>query len=651
MRHLLFCLQFGALFTFFTLIGGQLVVPSTPYNSTEDNLSLALEEITRTFHRDLDELSRSIEAYHESATASADAPTLQEKHLATRKAFKRVAYLLEYIDPESVKRYLNGAPLPKTEPSVPEIVIIAPKGLQRLDELVFSEPIDVSKIKALTARLKKDFVGVHAYASGRSIQHRHVFEAIRLELVRLFTLGVTGFDTPGSTAGLEEGKITLSTLNQAYLAYQSMVARQDATLDQEIHGRFTEGIRQLDRGDFSTFDRFRFLISVINPLTTQLTKAQALLEIEFAKETPLPLPHNFRAARLFDQDWLNPDYYAQLTPTPLRDKRRELGRLLFFDPILSANNQMACASCHQPSKAFTDGQARSLARAEKGTVKRNSPTLVNSVFAEHYFYDLREEKLERQVRHVIVDSLEFGTDFITILEKLNHSQAYRDLFAEAYADQPQYALSSWSISDALAQYVASLRGQNSPFDQMARGEAPITPEVRLGFNLFMGKAACGTCHFAPTFSGLVPPLYAESESEVLGVPASPIWEGAKVDPDLGRLDNGKPGDEAYFHAFSFKTPTVRNVAITSPYMHNGVYATLEEVMKFYQGGGGAGIGIDLDHQTLPTDSLDLAEEEISALIHFMESLTDTTGLSHLPKSLPTFTDHPEWNKRTIGGRY
>jgi cytochrome c peroxidase len=138
----------------------------------------------------------------------------------------------------------------------------------------------------------------------------------------------------------------------------------------------------------------------------------------------------------------------------------------------------------------------------------------------------------------------------------------------------------------------------------------------------MGKAACGTCHFAPTFGGLVPPLYHENESEVLGVFEKP---GLKIpDGDPGRAANGVVSEDADIYQHSFKTVSVRNVALTAPYFHHGGYKTLEEVLDFYNLGGAQGVGLadEVPHQTLPAARLNLSRGEISDIIAFLQSLSD-----------------------------
>jgi cytochrome c peroxidase len=171
--------------------------------------------------------------------------------------------------------------------------------------------------------------------------------------------------------------------------------------------------------------------------------------------------------------------------------------------------------------------------------------------------------------------------------------------------------------------VRSLVSLNSKFDKYMRRETEqYSAAERNGFNLFMGKAKCGTCHFAPLFGGLLPPLYEEMETEILGVP--------KVD-STGALPDDDPGKSGFTrvpsHRYAFKTSTVRNAALTAPYMHNGVFRTLEDVVRFYNDGGGAGRGIDVPTQTLPADKLGLTKKEMKDIVAFVNSLTDTSGTS------------------------
>jgi cytochrome c peroxidase len=327
-----------------------------------------------------------------------------------------------------------------------------------------------------------------------------------------------------------------------------------------------------------------------------------------------------------------------------------LGKLLFFDPVLSASNERACASCHQPELAFSDGAAKSIATGFQGTIQRNAPGLINSVYSPRFFWDLRATQLENQFAHVVINELEFNSSVLDIMQRLGWSSEYMALFNAAFPAFNNNAINQYTINTALAAYISSLSSFNSPFDQYMRGEkAQIAPEVLHGFNIFMGKGLCGTCHFAPSFGGIVPPLYTEQESEVLGVPAQAQAQYS-LDTDLGRAA-GLPKEQHPIYNHSFKTVTVRNAALTAPYMHNGVYESLAEVVDFYAQGGGAGLGLEVPNQTLPFDSLSLNAQEKRALIAFMEALTDTTGLTSRPLRLPKIDQQLSLNKRIIGGAY
>jgi cytochrome c peroxidase len=628
--------------------------------SSGENLENPVEAVKAQYHRDLDQFKEAVNTLYMTASQlheeEAPAYMLRDAHLVARKRFKQIEYLLEYLDPSAVKRFINGAPLHKLEPHIAEITVIQPKGLQTLDELIFSEDpySEKAHILKLCKELKRETEKIHTYQKNARITHRFIFEAAREELVRIFTLGVTGFDTPGSVNALPEATVSLTSLSRALAAYYPMLEKKDNTISKDLDKLFSKAISYLERNnDFDSFDRLSFLKTCVNPLYDLIYQAQRRLGIELIYETTdLPQPINHHAGNLFDEDYLNPYYFARLGQADVTPERVELGRLLFFDPILSGNNERSCASCHNPELGFTDGMDKSMAINMEGKISRNAPTLINSVYAERYFLDLRLEQLEQQMLHVVFNEKEFNTDFHEITEKLKKSAEYRDLFNEAYAEQKQYAFTPWSISNALTCYLISLKGFNSPFDQYVRGESDeLDQAAQRGFNLFMGKAACGTCHFAPTFSGLVPPRFQESESEVLGVPLENDPDKLTLDPDKGRFSSGNYKEQSEIFLHSFKTTTVRNAALTAPYMHNGVYQTLEEVVDFYNKGGGAGMGLDVPNQTLPDAPLNLTEREQKDLIAFMETLTDTTGITATPSRLPQFEDKPEWNKRKIGGNY
>jgi cytochrome c peroxidase len=182
---------------------------------------------------------------------------------------------------------------------------------------------------------------------------------------------------------------------------------------------------------------------------------------------------------------------------------------------------------------------------------------------------------------------------------------------------------------------------------MRGDESKMTKLEVKGFNVFMGKAKCGTCHFMPLFNGTVPPNFGHTEAEILGVPATTDTLHPVLDQDPGKFALHRKD----LHKFAFKTPTIRNAALTAPYMHNGVYTSLEEVIDFYDRGGGQGLGLDISTQTLPADKLNLTTDEKQALVAFMHTLTDTTGLTSTPRILPAFPGKLAVNKRKVGGTY
>jgi len=528
---------------------------------------------------------------------------------------------------------LNGAPLPKLENNVPEVVVLAPEGLQILDELVFaSEKLNLSDIKSLSEKLYIQSKKMVLYQKALSIEHHHIFEALRQEIIRIFTLYLTNFDTPGSANGIHESGVSLISCFQTLTVYKNLMQQKTPKNWIDLSNLYTDAIAYLKKNtQFDTFDHLHFYKTFLQPIYQKVYEVQIRLGIETIDEVSnIAQPINYKSTQLFQADFFNAGYYAQINPQEQTKERADLGKLLFFDPRLSVSQKMSCATCHKPEMAFTDGKAVNSFSSSHGSINRNVPTVINSVLADRYFYDLRAEKLSQQIEHVVVNDAEFHTNFMQISKQLKEISEYAKLFNDSYSE---IGINQHSITNAISNYLIGLTTFNSSFDQFIRGEqTEIDEAVKTGFNLFMGKAACATCHFPPSFGGLVPPYYVESESEVLGVTVAP--NQAKLDADYGRFTNGLVKEKTPHFRYSFKTTTVRNVELTAPYMHNGAYQTLEEVVDFYNNGGGNGMGLKLPNQTLPADSLHLTNTEKQNLILFMEALTDTTGITHKPKIFP-----------------
>ncbi len=228
------------------------------------------------------------------------------------------------------------------------------------------------------------------------------------------------------------------------------------------------------------------------------------------------------------------------------------------------------------------------------------------------------------MKEVVHNNEEMEGSLAVAASELKKSAAYRQLFEEAYAEEKE-PVNAYNIANAISSYIRTLVALDSRFDRYMRGDRSIlTASEKNGFNLFTGKAKCATCHFVPLFNGLVPPEFTETETEVLGVPATKEKKPAVLDADPGKFEL----TESVIHKFAFKTPGIRNIAQTSPYMHNGVFNTLEEVMAFYNEGGGAGLDIAPENQTLPQDKLNLSKKEIADIIAFMNSLTDPSVVTY-----------------------
>lgn len=573
-----------------------------------------------------------------------------------KKAFQKLRYaykiaepLFTYFSPEANKFYVNGAPLPRLDKNATSIVVIDPQGLQIIEELLYDEANHVKEITTKTIQLQKQLVQLTKYHASIPVYDRHVFEAVRFEVLRIATMGITGFDTPGSSFAIQESEQALSSTYKMMKGY--LMKKQENT--KELDQLFQDAITYLkSNNDFDTFDRYEFIKTYANPLYGEILDLQLSMGIETIYEVNEgDYAINYNSKEIFSDDFFNKSFYTQYINKYQNAKTEKLGKLLFYDPVLSGNNKRACASCHQPDKGFTDGLTTSLTFDMKGHLTRNSPTILNSVYAERFFHDMRVEKIENQFEHVIISDKEFNTNYGEILAKLNSSEEYKKMFKEVF---PEYGdrITKYTFSTALAVFCSSLSGFNSSFDQYIsnKTEEEIPQDIKNGFNLFMGKAACATCHFPPSFSGIVPPLYIESESEVLGVPTNTDTIHPIMHNDLGRYSSGRPKEAAPFYKHSFKTPTVRNVAFTSPYMHNGVYTSLEEVVDFYNKGGGVGLGFEIPNQTLPFDNLNLTDQEKKDLVAFMEALNDTSGLTSKPTKLPEFSDH-NLNNRIVGGEY
>lgn len=317
----------------------------------------------------------------------------------------------------------------------------------------------------------------------------------------------------------------------------------------------------------------------------------------------------------------------------LTKEKIALGRTLFFDRRLSINRTFSCAMCHIPQQGFTSNELGTSVGVEGRTVKRNAPTILNVGLLDLLFHDGRESKLEQQIWSPLLAHNEMANPSVGfVLDTIAALPEYRDLFTSVYGE----ALPSMqALGDALAAYQRVLVAGNSPFDRWRYGgeSDALTSKAKLGYAVFIGKGGCGACHtveedhalftdqqlhntgvgFAHSMRNRNAP-HAVTLAPGIVVEVDPAVYRAAAEPppnDIGRYEvTLDPADR-----WKFKTPSLRNVSLTAPYMHNGSLATLEEVVEFYDAGG-------ISNPLLSTliKPLHLSLEEKEALIGFMHSL-------------------------------
>ncbi|TZF84669.1 cytochrome C peroxidase [Pedobacter sp. BS3] len=530
---------------------------------------------------------------------------LQQQFLQIRLAYKAFEWAAEYYTP-TITRFVNGPPVPEVEVSGS---VFEPDGLQVIEALLFpaTDSIPKKELEERFKRLAENTARYKEYFQTIDLYNWQIMDAAKLQVFRVITLGITGFDDPLSEKSMEESAVSLQSL-QAVMAHYTT-----APDDYGFSMRLQQTVQYLQRHtNFNKFDRALFITTYANPLSVSLAQIQRHSDMPLVKYNRLL---NQDAETLFDENAFNANAYLPEPDHVATAKKIALGKKLFYDPILSGSQTRSCSSCHQPEKAFTDGLVKNADITGKGTISRNTPTLINAALQPAQFYDLRAIALEDQVADVIANKDEMHGSMLVSAKRLWNDKTYRALFAEAFPQKEREAIDTMEIMNAVSSYVRSLTFLNSRFDEYMRGnKAALNKEEVNGFNLFMGKAKCATCHYMPLFNGALPPKYMRIETEVIGVPLTS--DAKAIDSDMGSYVVIPV--ESNEHAF--KTTTVRNAARTAPYMHNGVFKTLEEVVDFYDKGGGVGAGLKISNQTLDSEPLRLTRKEKRELVAFIKSL-------------------------------
>jgi len=412
-------------------------------------------------------------------------------------------------------------------------------------------------------------------------------------------------DARGLLSGIESGALALGSLNrkqavsEAFDALKQVVKAIRRELDQVKHAHELRGRLHLVRK------------------TAALGVAARRYALTLGEKPRLPYPARYPVR----DNGADEPVSALTVPAPRRDPRSgdpeamaQLGLELFFDRALSKNNKRSCSDCHRPNHGFSDGLPTPPSLLAGVPIRRNTPTLLYTSLHASQLWDGQIVSAESQALKVIHTATEMG---LTTDQELVDAVAagYRDRFVAVFDDGVTVA----NVARAIVAFeVRHLVPATSPIDRFARGEVEaLSPKQEAGFDVFVGVGRCARCHIPPLFGGSRPTDFAVPIYAALGVTRSP--DGSQLDPDLGRGKVTKRPIDGH----AFKTPTVRNVDRTGPFFHNGAFAALEQVVDFYDDGGGRGRGAKLDNQDPDVRKLKLGQDRKRQLLVFMrEALRD-----------------------------
>jgi len=635
----------GVILTIIVVLG---VLCSFNLKDQKEYSSLYLNSV-KDFKNSLGELMHKIDASDISSKAGIDA--LKKDIESSRLKLKAIDFWLRYFEPVGYMK-ING-PLPVEWEN--EVFEKFEKPYRREGAGLSLAEIYLNKENA-----NKDSLHIliqHAIDAVNIFQadsitsqldtYHHFFLSNRLYLLNLSSIYTTGFECPGNNNIIPELKTMLTDVKNIYTVFNA--GFPSTGLSKNYLDQYDKLIAFVDKqpDDFTLFDNFTFIKDYINPLFAE--NQRMINQYSVISQSYNDYTLNNDCYSIFDKSLYaaqnTKGVYSLIDDEKTLDEIKHIGKLLFYDPILSGNNSRSCASCHKPSQYFTDTTVQtSLQFDGQQRLARNVPSLINVVYNHLLMLDGKHTSLQDQARGVIGNPKEMNCSEKDVLEKVLSCDEYKDAFKKLLKLTPEEKKISFDhIISAIIFYYGGFSNFYSPFDDAMNKNLSINDDAKKGFNLFMGKAQCGTCHFVPHFNGVKPP-FISSEFEVLGVPEDISYK--KISTDSGRFDIN-PAVETW-HAF--RTGSLRNAEFTKPYMHNGVFNTLDEVMDFYNAGGGVGKKLVVSNQTLSSDSLRLDKEEIRQLIVFIHSLNEKIIFEEPPAQLPV-SHNEKLNQRKPAGVY
>jgi cytochrome c peroxidase len=475
----------------------------------------------------------------------------------------------------------------------------------------------------------------------------HFFLCNRLFLLNLAAIYTTGFECPENKNVIPELRSMVTDVKSIYSAFNQSFPATPLTVDYlELYEKTIDFVNH-QSGDFEQFDHYSFIKNFVNPLFA--INQQLIVKYGAFTGNTNDYTLNNNCSSIFDKSLYTPQntkgIYALVQDEATLKEIREVGKLLFYDPVLSGNNQRSCVSCHKSKEYFTDTSfATSLSYDRERRLPRNTPTLVDVIYNHLLMLDGREISLQTQAKDVMTNPVEMGGNEKEILEKVLSCREYKMAFKKFLKLTPEEnEITIAHIASAITYYYGDFSKYYAPFDEAMNDNKPVDPLAIRGFNLFMGKAQCGTCHYVPEFNG-VPPPYIGSEFEVIGVPGDTAYN--RLSDDSGRYKI----NPAFETLRAFRTGSLRNARFTGPYMHNGVFSNLNQVIDFYDAGGAAGRKMNIINQSLSADSLKLTMVEKIELLSFLNSLNESVIFEKPPEKLPV-SSMKELNSRKVGGEY
>jgi cytochrome c peroxidase len=571
--------------------------------------------------------------------------------LKARVSMKSTDFWTRYMNPLAYKS-ING-PLPvewetevfeKFEKPYKRMGAGLTLALQYLEEENFASDSLLNLINPVVGAIDSYLADSTAKAIS---SYHHFYLCNRLYLLNLASIYTTGFECPDTSLILPELKGMLQATGNIYESFNRNFPQTPLTNTYLILYNNLIAFVDTQDGGFGNFDHYDFIRDFINPLFR--INQQLIRKYKVLSNSVVDYSIEQSAQSIFSKDLYQGEnsrgVFLRVDDEIALKEIDSIGKLFFYDPILSGNNKRSCASCHKPKEYFTDtSQERSLGFNQKDRLQRNTPSLINTPYNHLLMLDGKHISLQNQARDVITSSLEMGSEEKEVMKKVLSCAKYKTALKKLESYTPELGeISMDHIISAITTYYSKFSNAYSAFDDAMNMKTAISQQAEKGFNIFMGKAQCATCHFVPQFNGVKPP-YIGSEFEVLGVPADTNYSGISM--DSGRYKVNK----AWETLFAFRTGSLRNISHTAPYMHNGVFKTLEEVIDFYNAGGGAGKGLKVPNQTLAAEKLNLSDIEKQQLIAFLKSLDEKIIFEPAPNTLPLSRIN-KLNSRKVGGEY